>query len=274
MSAGFLYKNLFDSAAAVTGTNTVSGYPVTNLNKRQLSAKWRCDTAGSKLTIDFGAAKSIRCIVLAGINAQGVASRSNDATIEFSSNGSDWTSAAFDLPVDAGCASLPSTLVVFLEAAVLRRYLRIGPAWIVPDGYWEIGRVMVGNVLEIPDGCENGWKESIYDPGTVDTSAGNQIYSDPRSTGRMVTIPFPGGVPNSVARGFAPDASAAGDVPSFQDMFLTVGSTREVFGVPTTSSPLWMRRIGIYGRLTEDSLTIEKLDGDNYAVTVTIIEER
>jgi hypothetical protein len=274
MSAIFLYKNLFDSAVSVTGTNTVAGYPVTNLNKRQLSSKWRCNSAGSKLTIDFGVAKSIRCIVLAGINAQGVASRSNDATFEFSTDGVTYSNASFTLPVDAGCASLPAFLVVFLASAVLRRYLRIGPSWIVGGGYWEIGRVLVGNVLEIPDGCENGWKESFYDPGTVDLSAGNQAYGDPRPTGRMVTIPFPNGVPNSVARGFDPDASAAGDVPSFQDMFLSIGSTREVFASLTTASPLWLRRVGIYGRLTADSLGIEKLEGDNHAVTVTVIEER
>jgi hypothetical protein len=271
MSAVFLYKNLFDSAT-VTGMNTVSGYPVDNLKKRQLSAKWRCNASGSKLTIDLGAAKTVRCIVLAGINAQGVAARSNDATIEYSSDGTNWTDATFTLPADSGCTSLPAFLAVLIS--VQRRYFRIGPSWIVGGGYWEIGRVMIGDVLEIPEGCEAGWIESIYDPGTVDSSAGNQIYSDPRSTGRQVTMPFSGGVPNSIARGFAPNATSALDVPSFQDMFLTVGSTREVFAAHTTSSPLWLRRTGIYGRLTPESLSLTKLSGDFHAATITIIEER
>jgi hypothetical protein len=279
MSAIFLYKNLFDAATSVTGDGTVTGYPVTNLNLRQLSSRWRCSAFGTpKLTINFGAAKSFRCIVLAGINA-GSASRNNDVTIEYSTDGSSWTSATFTLPVDAGCDSLPRTLVVMVGSAISpisRQYVRIGPNWTRAGGtsYYEIARVLIGNVLEIPEGCETGWTEGIYDPGQVDSSAGNQIYGDPRSTGRQITMPFPGGVPNLIARGFSPTATSASDVPSFQDMFLTIGATKEVFAAHTSESPLWLRRTGIYGRLTPESLALTKLPGDFHAANVTIIEER
>jgi hypothetical protein len=283
MGAVIAYRNLADSAT-ITAPGAMAGYPASNMQTRQLAHVCRLTGFSPQITVDFGAAVQIDILALLNVNPLGDApppppSIWIDLVVEYSADGSTWTTATANAPVDAGAPDLPRNIIVYPREAftlskVARRYWRISPTWTVGlGGYREIGRLWMGQSIEIPSGCDAGWGFAGRDPGTLDESAGLQIYADRRVRGRVVTMPMTG-VDTSIAYGFADDATSAVYKPSLDDLINYAGSTGEVIAIHRASSPIWTRRTGVYGHLTPDSLRLRHQAGPNHACDLTIIEER
>lgn len=279
MAALIAYRNLADQAS-LSGA-ALPGFPPTNLQTRQLDTVWRAHTAGAtQITVDLGSAQTVSMVALLAINSG--ARSASDLTVEYSSNGSTWSTAVASVPSDAGAPDLPRGLIARVRAQgsnplskLTTRYLRITASWatIGNANYREAGRLWVGNSIDVPEGCDAGWSLSNHDYGTLDRSAGQQVYADRRTRVRVLNVSMTG-IDTSIAYGFAESATVAANVPSLDDLINYAGSTGEVIVAPRADAPLWLRRTGIYGHLTPDSLRIRHLSGPNYACDLTIEEER
>jgi hypothetical protein len=278
MTALVGYRNLIDGAALSVAAGTVAGYPVSNLQVRQLSETWRGIVLNSPIiVIDFGAAKAITLVGILGINASG-ATRSDDAVIKYSNDGVNWTSELnVLLPVDAGSLDLPRHLIMRIPTVFgskrSTRYLSIQPKWGVSlSSFYEIGRLFVSDAIEFPDGPDSTWTLLGDDTGNLDESRGHQAYEDKGERGRVMRARF-GAMKTEQAYGFAETATSAAGAPSVDDLFMAAGRTGEILYVPRADNPLWIRRTAIYGHLTPDSLSLPHLAGNRYSWDFTIEEE-
>lgn len=282
MSGAYLsYKNVIDTSALSLNAGTaVAGYPLANCQVRQLSTVTRLNVSGTPvIQIDMGAVTPVDVIAILAANFVPNADQRNYSTMTWSANGSSWNTGSLSFANDLGNGNLPNTIIGKILTQVggrltTARYIRIVPGWprIGSATYYEFGRLWIAPAIEIPDGCDQGWNLSYADPGSIEVSAGGQVYSDPRLKGRVLSMPC-GRLLTDVAYGFADDASVALNVPSLDDMFATVGTTGEVLVCHKNDSPIWMRRTGIYGHLTEDSLKIQNDAGPYHSVDITVIEE-
>jgi len=281
MSAIICYRNLLDAPGASLSLPSgapLPGYPLDNLRARQLARSTRLPTLGSPaIVVDLGAAATVDVVALLGINATAVGA--GDVTVQYSSNGTSWSTASAVSPVDSGAPDLPRSVLVRVRPGggggmkLTTRYLRITPAWASPPSYREIGRLYIADSIEVPQGCDRGWTLGSRDYGVLDRSAGLQYYADRRTRGRVLTMPM-SGINTSIAFGFSESSTSGGPAPSLDDLINYAGSTGDVIVAPRADSPLWLRRTGVYGHLTDDSLRIEHQAGPNYACTLTVEEER
>jgi len=278
MSALVGYRNLAD-AATVTATASLIGYPITNVQVRQLSATWRANASSNpKIVIDLGTQKSIMLVALLGINAG--AFSIGDATIEYSTDGVSWTpDPSVVLPGDGGSPDLPRCLIVRIPPQLLgvkrqTRWIRITPAWNRLGGapYFEVGRLWISDAIEFPDSIDSAWTLLASDSGSIDDSRGLQVYEDKGSRGRVLRARFPA-MKTEQAYGFAETDASAVNAPSVDDLFMAAGKTGEVLFIPRADSPLWIRRTAIYGHLTPDSLALGHLAGNRYSWDATVEEE-
>lgn len=281
MSALIAYRNLVDLPGVTlspSGTTTVNaGYPLDNLQTRQLARTTRLSSFGGYpgIEIDLGASYLVDVVALLGINA--TAAGANDLTIEWSANGSTWNSATAPTPADAGAPDLPRNVIVRTRATggltkITTRYLRIALRWTTADLYCEIGRLYIADAIDVPEGCDADWELASRDYGELDRSAGLQYYADRRTRGRVLNMNL-GAVPTNIAYGFADGASTAGNVPSLDDFMNYSGNTGDVIVIPRSSSPLWIRRTGIYGHV-EGEARLRHAAGPYYAMSLTVAEER
>jgi hypothetical protein len=280
MSAIICYRNLVDApgvALSLTSGAPLSGYPLDHLLTRQLARSTRLQKIGNPtIIVDLGAALRLDIIGLIGINAS--TRTTADVVVEYSSNGLSWNAATAVCPLDLGAPDLPRSLLVRVRPAGLltkltTRYLRITPNWTAVEGYREIGRLYIADSLEVPQGCDRGWTLGSRDYGVLDRSAGLQYYADRRTRGRVLTMPMTG-IDPAIAFGFTDGAGSGPNAPSLDDLINYAGATGDVIVAPRADSPLWLRRTGVYGHLSDDSLRIEHQAGPNYACTLTVEEER
>lgn len=278
MSAIICYRNLIDLpgvSLSLTAGAPVSGFPLSNLQTRQLARSTRLPQIGSPaIVVDLGSAQRLDIVGLIGINA--TARSAVDVTVEYSSNGTSWSTATAVSPTDLGAPDLPRSLLVRPTGSLGKlttRYLRIRPNWSAVEGYREIGRLYIADSIEVPQGCDRGWTLGSRDYGVLDRSAGLQYYADRRTRGRVLTMPMTG-IDTAIAFGFADGVASGPNAPSLDDLINYAGATGDVIVAPRADSPLWLRRTGVYGHLTDDSLRIEHQAGPNYACTLTVEEER
>lgn len=279
MSSLICYRNLVDLPACVLSLSTgapLAGYPLDNLKQRQLARSTRIATSGvPKIVVDLGSQQRLDIVALIGINA--TVRTSGDITVEWSNNGSSWATATAACPTDAGSPDLPRSVLVRVRQAgvatkLTTRYLRITPAWGTADSYREIGRLYVADSIVIPKACDAGWTMGCRDRGVLDESSGGQYYADRKARSRVLMMPM-SGLETDIAYGFADGATAGPAAPSLDDLLNYAGKTGDVIVAPRAESPLWLRRTGIYGHVTEDSLRIGHRAGTYYDCTLTVEEE-
>jgi hypothetical protein len=281
MSALICYRNLIDlpdCSLSLSSGSELDGYPLTNLQTRQLARSARIPTLGSPMiVVDLGSPQLFDLVGLIGINVNGMRG-SGDITVQYSGNGIVWTTATAVCPADAGAPDIPRSVLVRTRQPattfkINTRYLRIQPNWSTTDGYREIGRLYIADGIDIPPGCDAGWELGGRDYGVLDRSSGLQYYADRRTRGRVLTMPMTG-ITTEIAYGFKDDATIGPAGPSFDDLFNWSGTTGDVIVAPRASSPLWIRRTGVYGHLTEDSLRLRHIAGPRYECTLNVEEER
>lgn len=271
MSALIAYRNLAD-AATLSGPAT-SGFPLDNLKTRQLSTRWRVATPDSSVhtvAVDLGSIKTVNVVAL--LSCGGVAS-SGAASLRLSENGSTWTELNIENYTDYGAQELPHNIIRVIDDGIEARYIEVKVKRAsVSNTYIEAGRLWIGSALIIPYGANSDWEISTRERGDLDESAGLQVYPSAKPRGRELRMRF---FPLDVSLAFGTsDGGVTGSlVPSFQDLHTYAGGIGEVLAIPRTSN-IWPRRIGIYGHLSEDSLSIRHEAGPNYSTSVRVIEER
>jgi hypothetical protein len=271
MSALIAYRNLADSAT-VTGPEN-AGFPLTNLATRQLSTGWRSTSSGIPpvvISVDLGFTYTISVVAL--LSCQNI--QDTLSTVKVSEDGVIWSTLySFGGASDAGVPDLPRNIFKILDSPTLVQYLELSivSASGDPLGFVGAGRLWVGDALVVPYGANSDWSIDTRERGTVDESAGLEIYPSAKPRGRELRMSFS---PLKIALAYGTDdGSTALNVPSFQDLHTYAGAIGEVIAFPR-SSGIWPRRVGVYGRVSEDSLSIRHLAGPNYSTDLRVIEER
>lgn len=278
MPALISYRNLADTAV-LTGS-PMAGYPLSQLQVRQLSDVCRISTLSSQIiTVDLGSLQRIDLVAMLGVNHATGARATTDLQVQTALvSGGPWTSVSASLPQDAGSPDLPRHIIAATKAGdgspLATRFLRFTLGWNTGGAaYREIGRLYIGRAIELEEGIEGNWTLSANDPGSLDASVALQYYEERRDRGRLMHFRH-GTMPCLAAYGFPPDAvSVPTYVPSVDDLFMAAGTTGDVIFIPRSQSPLWIRRTAIYGHFTEDSLAMDQVDGDSFAWSGTVVEE-
>lgn len=270
MSALIAYRNLSD-AATLTGP-AETGFPLSNLKTRQLSTRWRVltpDDSDHDIVIDLGAEKAVRVFAFLGC-----VNMARSMTMRTSADGVSWSAGISPTVVDDdGCPDLPDNIFFLTPGTTyVFRYFKLSVKRSSGAAFMEAGRLWVSMALDIPYGANSDWSISTRERGSVDESAGLQIYPSAKPRGRELRMSF-GALDVEYAYGVSDEVSPVSDVPSFQDLHTYAGAIGEVIAFPRTNH-VWPRRLGIYGRLSEDSLSIRHMAGPNYATEVRVIEER
>ena len=286
MSAIICYRNFIDDPDVTLSLNTgapLAGFPLDNLRARQLARSTRLELDDGapfpmppSIVIDLGAQRSVDLIALIGINSTKIGEGA--VGVEYSANGIEWDFATATCPSDFGAPDLPRSVLVRGRPSsggsrLTTRFLRIQPNWGTADAYREIGRLYIADSIELTQGCEENWTLGSRDYGVLDRSAGLQYYADRRTRGRVLTMPM-SLLDTTTAFGFGDGAVSASNVPSLDDLINFAGTTGDVIVAPRADNPLWLRRTGVYGHLTDDSLRIEHQAGPNFACILTVEEER
>lgn len=270
MSALISYRNLADTVTLAG--SVIAGYPLANLQKRQLSSKCRM-TYGNAITLTFTAPVQPDVVALLGTNC----TMSNSAIrTEYSDDGSSWMALPLVYLNDGGVLSLPRHLYADISTVAAHRYWRITPYLEAMNGatYVEMSRLWLGPAIVLDKGVDSNWSLSFDDAGSLDASRGRQYYEEPGTRTRVLRVSI-SKMPSDIAFGYAANAASAADVPSIQGLQMEAGVTGEVIALPRTSSVLAMRRMGVFGHVDpNDRPAINHIDGDVYSTQFSVVGER
>lgn len=273
MSAIITYRNLADAGTLTLAS--AAGFPKENLQVRQLSKEWRSATNGVSaitLDVDLGFVKSVSVIgLLKCSNIDPLVS-----TVSISEDGVTWSALYnFNGASDEAVPDLPRHLLKLFDTAQLAQYVQFSLVSASGDtgGYLEAGRLWIGDAIIVPYGTNSDWSIATRERGTVDESAGLEAYPSAKPRGRELRMSF-SPVNVQYAYGTADGGlTSLANTPCFQDLHTYAGAIGEVIAFPR-SGGIWPRRVGVYGRLTDDSLTIRHVAGPNYSTETRVIEER
>lgn len=97
MKPKFLYNNLL-TAATLSASGTYTGYTVQNILDEKPFTYWMAAAAGSNwIKGQFGSAQLVNCIGIVGHNLHTVGAT---VYVEYSSDGTNWSTAASNVPAD------------------------------------------------------------------------------------------------------------------------------------------------------------------------------
>ncbi len=201
MNLQLLYKNDFDDATAAA-TSSASGFPLTNAGANSKASVWRSTSLSSQtISGDWaGTAKTINCVALAFTNLiEGSTVRVKlyqeiaDVSPYYDS-GVRTVWFAYDPPdgfTTIGLIAFPFGggvhFPVFFNAATVKKFEIIVTSSGNPDGYIEVGRVLIGNAWSPEHNAEYGATIGHVDESEINRTAGGQ-YVDRR--GMHKTISF------------------------------------------------------------------------------------
>jgi hypothetical protein len=281
------YRNLSDAVALTVTGGVLADFPIENVQIRALSKVCRLGAGGPPtINVDLGVVRDVRIVALLAIGGV-LLTGNDDVLLSYSRDNATWNNATLNIVSDAGVPELPTG--VFLvptrpptdftppggpagSPGIRARYLRIRPNWTPSGGYREIARLWVSDALVIPEGVEASWSLGYQDTGNLDVSGGLQYYEEPKARSRTLDCSLPK-LETLQAFGFDEGATSAADVPCIQGLQMKAGKTSELIVLPRTSNPLWIRRLGIYGHLSE-AVSIDHRSGPYYSARFRMIEER
>lgn len=275
------YDNLVtDSNVALAG-GTVTAGSLANLGVRQLSKVVQLKaTAGSVPVIDIhigsGAANYFNMIgiINANYDVNGSSPYPYDVIVHQSPDGSSYSFLGHtDNANDFSVKGVPKVNFFYLlDTPATYEYIRLYLSWQQTDGFWQFGRLWIGNAIYLPNGIEKEYTFGKTDDGKLSLSRGGQAYASKGKVKRTLTVSAR--VDLEQAFGFTEGALSATYTPNFDAMGFEAGLTSEIIVLPRTSSNLLTRRQGIYGHYPGGKgPTIRSLPGDNYQVEFEIEEE-
>lgn len=131
-----LHANVFDQGTVTYSTAAV-GYPGANAQDDQTWNAWQPTVVSANATVDAGSAIMCNCL---GIAAHDLGTQSASVAVQYSSNGSSWTTI-----VSAYSPSDDDTIMVFFENTSAR-YWRV----VIGANVASIGVIKLGAALKFP----------------------------------------------------------------------------------------------------------------------------
>lgn len=282
MGAIIAYRNFVDSATLSIGLGSaVAGFPVSNLKVRQLSTVGKITPAPfARLDCDLGAVKDrIQLIAFVGANSDPYGTPGpypRDFRLTHSTDNATWSSGILSttrMGLDLARMGLSPLSALVLQTPISARYLRLDLSWWMSSSSYSAGRLWVSDAVYLPEGTSDNWTVGAIDRGALDLSAGGQAVASVATKLRKLSVSLTK-LNADLAFGYPLDGGgAAGDTASIQGMQMVAGNTGEVIVIPRTSDSVFVQRLGIYGHVLNE-YPIRKLPGDNYAVDLTVVEER
>jgi len=184
MAVRFMYNNLWDSGT-LTASSEDSDFPASNTQHHWHLLHWRSTGDEDEwLKVNLGSAQDIKVFVIKYHNF------SAGATLKIQANSSDsWTTP----PVDETLSITSDIIVKFWSSAQSYQWWRIyiddtGNS----DGYLKIGRVFLGNHVELSRVYSYGYEYQYIDPSDVVFSANGQIASNQKERYKRFSYTFRG----------------------------------------------------------------------------------
>lgn len=252
------YPNRADGAT-ISGGSWLAALPASNMATRevwQVARSTNDDITSTRFTVDFTAARSVRCVALGNHNLSAAARVR--VTLGTTSGGLDlydsgWTAAwqmAFDSLVEwesatwwigtAGDEYLRSpypVLVVFSDT-YQGRYLTVEVDDTAnADGYVQFGRVFAGGSLQPAINASYGLQDSWRDLSTTDASESGSFWPTERRRLRGVS--------------FVLEHLTLAEAAYIHEMQRLLGTVNEVLYVPYPTDIGESQRYGFVGRLSE-----------------------
>lgn len=272
----------------------IDGYPLSNLNTRQLGQTYRMmnqdpstlDSLLPGFEIDFGYARGIDVIALLNCNTIDKAhfgvSANGDMAIHIATSNDGVTWSGWSMvasPSDNITYRIAGAIAGVPEdggdsaGSIVTRYLRVYFTWDLSDNFFEAGRLWIGDSIRALDGVDALWGMDFIDAGEVTATKGGQYYDNTGVRSRVLTCSYTN-LPCLCAYG-REDLATSGDrqdVSSFQGMQLVAGTTGDLIIVPRTDTDYWIIDTLIYGHLAH-SFSIQRQPGSQYAVNNLVINE-
>lgn len=189
MSAGkFLYEDLInDRAATIAPSSEASEYPASNLATNNYSEVWRSDAAdssGENIVFDFGSSTDINDIGIGNINIR------STATVKIQGNNADsWGSPIVDETIDVSSMDGNRRCLYHSFNGSGLRYWRLV---IIddgnPDGFIEVGKVMLGTAVELADNYDATFSRRRIRNNVIHRTEYNQAFVYNRDYGAMFNL--------------------------------------------------------------------------------------
>lgn len=288
MSAIISYENHAVGRPLSSPIGPDLGFPLANLQTRQLSQVARWTQPGTQKTVEiivdlsgqpWGNRVNIpRVAALLGVNRSISDIQTGHGLVAYYSSGDEngpWTQCGMSFVQDESPAAVQQHLICLIDAPARYGFWRLVGQWPSADPHASVGGIWLGNALEFPEGCLAGWSISTIDTGTVSRAAGGEVYPDVRRRLRRLNMSF-SQVTEHTAFGINDENSGEIErVPSWQEMAHMAGTTGAVIAMPRAGvdSPALTRRTAIYGRLSEQSLVINHTAGPYYHMSAEIAED-
>jgi hypothetical protein len=177
----FYWDNLSFSAVVIASSEA-SGYPVSNLQDRQLTKLWRSTgLSGEWVKFDMGAAADVQAILIAAHNF------TVGATVKIQGNATDsWGAPSVDVTL-----SIAELIRYHWGAVQSYQWWRILVTDVAnPDGYVEYGLQFLGLFLDIED-IYREFPEDNLDSSTKSIGITGQVFGDEGIITRLWTFQLP-----------------------------------------------------------------------------------
>lgn len=209
MGIRITYDTTYIDACGVAASSYTGDLNPNNVQNDQVNRPWRATGKASEyIRFDFTSARSFNVCGIFGHNFTAGAT----VTLAWSTDDASWTDVgAFTILTDSDSVVLKRLVLYF--AAASKRYWRISIADAAnPNGYVEIGRVILGAYYEPTRNYADDYAIEYTDPSEEARTAGRDPIYRQMTMYRRATVRFPR--MNETQR------------LKFQTIFLKVGNTR------------------------------------------------
>ncbi len=255
----FHYRNRLDDG---TLTATSEALPVTNLQRFNLTDKWRSEDLSVQRIDWAGAGVPIRLLGVWDHNITDygrirfVVSNNadfSDPVYEYEgpprASFYNWGVAPYGTFLWGGWPEIvdrlyPRFCLLLLRQYVVGKYVRfeiIENENANVDGYVQAGRCMIGDVWQPQFNFSYGWSHEFVDPSRQFRTEGGAVFIDKRRPRRAVQIPF-NFMTRADAQGFAAEIAGA------------IGYSKELLVVPFPGDPSQQARTSVYGFIRPGTL--------------------
>lgn len=179
-----LYDTLIDSGVTLTASTEDGNFPVANIQDPRLSLPWRSeDDDAEYIVIDAGSGNTLNptCVAIAGHNL------TDGCTLKIQGHTADsWATP----DVDQTITHRDGVIVHFFTGSAKRYWRLYIDDDSNPDGYVQIGRVMLGAYVQMPP-VEPGVNLPVDTTSVAFTSITGQVYGDEGVIVRVPGFQFP-----------------------------------------------------------------------------------
>jgi hypothetical protein len=183
----FLYTNAFDTAS-LTASTTETDFPVSSLQNRFLAKTWKTTNSTLQyLKIDLGSAKTITDFTFFNNNftSSAVVTLCGHAS-DLGNALTDWAGATYNQVITnfderSGHIALSQTL----------RYWYFHVTYpLHPNGFFSLGRIVMGQSISTDENFNEEFQESMVDPSEQEWGQGGHPFSTERPRHTVLSFTF------------------------------------------------------------------------------------